>query len=294
MRLYVSLLLWVFYRSVVAENLCEDITGTDLVFKCGGCRDIVLCLGNTFYDSESCNEKYCHYDADSEMADCLPAVPVGCEDGTTTIEPPETTTALITTTTDETTTVEITTTTTTEAPTTTSLPIPTTTRSSSEAAILCTGIGIYPDPYNCNRYHYCPAAGQQSWDQLCPPNYSFAYKSELLSGTFPCKLITLASDCTRIDCASTSIFKPFASSKLHYAYCYTTSPKSEVSVFKCSEGATFDGSTCVYNCLCEGLFTNTVAPTTYYQCYYSGSRLVSKLVNCPTGKNFVESLKTCI
>ncbi|EAT35176.1 AAEL012641-PA [Aedes aegypti] len=226
------------------------------------------------------------------MADCLFTVPVGCEDViTTTTDEPETTTAL-TSSTDEATTVVPST----PLPEETTTKSEITTPSAPNTAILCTGFGIYPDPYDCSRYHYCPAAGEESWDQLCPPNYGFTYKSAALSSTFPCKLIIFPSDCTAVDCSTASIFKPFDSSKLHYAYCYTeeVSRHPTISVFKCSEGATFDGSTCVFNCLREGLFANTVAPTTYYQCYRSGLRLVSKLVSCPAGKQFVESLKTCI
>ncbi|XP_058827129.1 uncharacterized protein LOC131687106 [Topomyia yanbarensis] len=165
-----------------------------------------------------------------------------------------------------------------------------------EGAILCTGVGIYPDPNDCRKYHYCSPTELYSWTQSCPPNYAFVYRP-FTSNVFPCRRISArSSNCVKIDCSQNSLVTAYGRSKIFYAICYINelTRQSEAVMMKCSDGAQLDGIKCVYRCRREGLFVYSVNPAKYYQCYYSARKLVYRLLNCPNGKVFNESKKVCI
>ncbi|XP_058461952.1 uncharacterized protein LOC131436961 [Malaya genurostris] len=156
--------------------------------------------------------------------------------------------------------------------------------------ITCTGEGTYPDPQQCRTYHYCSGTGETSDPYFCPTGYVF----NPLTGI--CKKSSSASDCLVIKCPAATGYGSYGTSKTYYGYCiYETGPAlSQILMYKCSTGATFDGSNCVYKCSKVGNFANTNDKNTYYQCYVSSGKWVSELVKCPSGKSFDASLQICV
>ncbi|XP_055527754.1 uncharacterized protein LOC129720319 [Wyeomyia smithii] len=149
-------------------------------------------------------------------------------------------------------------------------------------AVTCTSSGIFPDPKNCAKYHYCPSAGRPSWVQECPTNYTFYYTSTS-TGVFPCKAIKVESDCMVVNCSATSEHKPYGTSEIFYGDCKAD---GSITISRCSNGAAFNETECVYACTKEGRFPDSTNSAVYYECYYLNSRLVSAKRNCADNKTF--------
>lgn len=226
---------------------------------CTGCKTVKICIGPTSATEGLCvGGPYCHQNGNA--VDCTDEAPPGCEPDIIPGPPP---------------------------------PAPEGEDGDpEEGSILCTGVGIFPDPTDCNVYHYCPARNRFSWVQVCPPDYAFAYTSPAASDRFPCKQIkTEAKDCVKISCSSSGdTLKSYGTSKIFYGIC---SGEGRVAMVKCSDGATFNGTECVFKCAKEGLYPNTVDPSQYYQCYFAGKTLVVRAKNCPEGRTFDTSLMVC-
>ncbi|XP_058836950.1 uncharacterized protein LOC131693267 [Topomyia yanbarensis] len=157
--------------------------------------------------------------------------------------------------------------------------------------ITCTGEGIYPDAISCRIYHYCTTVGSRSDVYTCPTGYVFNADTGL------CKRNSSASDCVVIKCPASSGYGTYGTSKTYYAYClYSGSPAAvtDIYIFKCSTGAIYDGTLCVYQCSKEGNFANTGDATTYYQCYISSGKWKADLLSCPRGKKFDATKQVCV
>nr|XP_019535192.2 uncharacterized protein LOC109406552 [Aedes albopictus] len=163
--------------------------------------------------------------------------------------------------------------------------------------LVCTAEGFFPDPYECNVFHYCSGYGLQSDFQTCPENTVF---NPEFNSSSPCKAKEDdESDCSQVDCTENSVFKHFGTSEKYFAYCWedpdsTADPKEiKVSMFMCIEGTSFDGVQCAFQCKEEGNFANPRSSTTYYQCYYANEVLVGRMLTCPGSRQFDENLKIC-
>lgn len=164
--------------------------------------------------------------------------------------------------------------------------------------LVCTSEGFFPDPYNCNVFHYCAGYGLESQFQTCPGDTVFnpEFKSDS-----PCKVkVNDETDCPQVDCTESTIFKHYGTSEKYFAYCREApdstvdNPKEMiVSMFKCVEGTSFDGAQCVFQCKEEGNFANPLSSSTYYQCYYSDEVLVGRMLMCPSGSQFDGNLQSC-
>ncbi|XP_053683582.1 uncharacterized protein LOC128733803 [Sabethes cyaneus] len=159
-------------------------------------------------------------------------------------------------------------------------------------AISCTGVGLYPDPLNCQVYHNCVQAGTSNSDPyVCPTDYVFD------AATGVCKQKRTAADCVQVQCPTGGVgFGTYGTSKTYYAFCYkqATTNVQVIALLKCSDGATFDGSKCVYQCKKEGSFPNTADPSSYYQCYMVSGKFKVDLKTCPTGKKFDSTKNACV
>ncbi|XP_058833008.1 uncharacterized protein LOC131690940 [Topomyia yanbarensis] len=266
------LLLSQLYRSQCLNNQCGIPMGSGTIAtKCTGCKSLIICVRDlTTFESGCDQNEYCmDIPGYPGNAVCSTMLPSGCTaDSTTTTS---TTTAA----------------TTTEVTTTESNPV--TRPSNDQAAIQCTGSGIYPDPTNCFIYHYCSASNEDSTVQVCPPGYSF-YHGAASIGVFPCKLDTV---CDVVDCSGTATVVPYGTSETFFAICHGSDGGS-AAMMKCSDGAAFDGVECVFSCTGEGMFANTVDSSVYYKCYFSGTELVSTLEYCPANKVFNDVIKVCV
>ncbi|XP_058464138.1 uncharacterized protein LOC131438274 [Malaya genurostris] len=172
----------------------------------------------------------------------------------------------------------------------------TTTIAPPAASLTCTGVGIYPDPYDCNAYHYCMANLAESEVHRCPVGYGFHYTSEASDG-FPCRKLESEMDCLKVTCSGQSVFDEYDTAKLFYAHCHTNMKTGlqTIAMYRCTDGASFNGYNCVFRCTEEGLYANTIQPNTYYQCQrMSGGTLGWRLLYCPRNAVFDNSSKKCV
>ncbi|XP_055532648.1 uncharacterized protein LOC129722867 [Wyeomyia smithii] len=157
------------------------------------------------------------------------------------------------------------------------------------AKIKCTGEGVYPDPNTCQAYHYCSAAGEDSDVYTCAVGYV------LNPATLKCRILSNSADCVTVKCPAATGLVAFGTSKTYYALClYTNNALSQVLMFKCSTGATFDGKTCVYQCSREGNFVDSNNSAKYYQCYILNGKWTYENLACPVGKKFNATQQICL
>ncbi|XP_065090581.1 uncharacterized protein LOC135711639 [Ochlerotatus camptorhynchus] len=161
-------------------------------------------------------------------------------------------------------------------------------------AFKCTGVGNFPDPYNCAKYYYCVTAGIDGDSYDCPPSQSYNVTSQ--------KCQQMDSGCKPIDCSDSEfIFNEYPTDPQYFYYCKLAgvmqSTLPTVYMFSCGSGAKFDVCTeqCVFGCTQEGLFAKSSDPNKFYQCYMENGTLKYVERSCP-GKNqvFDEDVQFCI
>ncbi|XP_058834094.1 uncharacterized protein LOC131691589 [Topomyia yanbarensis] len=254
---HITELVLLFYITVTQYGTIAVASecGVNSSTFCAGCQLLGVCLGPDTFFQVDCDGGQYCNTIENGMAVCGDVVPAGCETTTTGSTPP----------------VEV-------------------------ASLQCTGVGFYPDPYDCNTFHYCSANRAASEVYRCPEGYGFHYTSSG-SDVSTCQLLKSESDCLRVTCSGLSVFDGYDSAKLFYAHCHTNMQTGlrAIAMYRCTDGATFNGYECVFQCTEEGLFANTVEPTTYYQCYHMyGGPLTLRMLYCPRNLVFDNGLKKCV
>ncbi|KAL9703804.1 hypothetical protein quinque_007322 [Culex quinquefasciatus] len=155
----------------------------------------------------------------------------------------------------------------------------------------CTSEGYFPDPNDCHYYYLCDSSLKPSkYD--CMPGYVFDLK------TNGCKRQVFANDCQKLDCSkSNGVWSYYGNTKQYYGYCYQPEEEStatEVVLFKCSDGAEFDGYKCEFKCRQEGKFADSTNRNRYYECFFSGAALKSRVKSCAKGMVFDDRTKFCV
>ncbi|XP_039435160.1 uncharacterized protein LOC120417272 [Culex pipiens pallens] len=153
----------------------------------------------------------------------------------------------------------------------------------SQVGLRCTSVGVFPDPWRCDRYHHCMTDSGTSDVYTCPQGYVFnldtAHCVQRVNGS-----------CSTVVCSRKSVLIPYGDSKQFYAYCDYTADRNNPTIlmFKCPIGALFNGVNCEFQCPSEGKFPNSSNPTLYYECYRVGKnrRLASRLIKCSNGSWF--------
>ncbi|XP_065090520.1 uncharacterized protein LOC135711575 [Ochlerotatus camptorhynchus] len=157
------------------------------------------------------------------------------------------------------------------------------------SAIVCTALGVLPDPNNCKIYHVCRNMQQNSDVYQCPPGYHFNLTSQWCRSD-------QAEQCVQVTCGTTSGFVYYGTSRQYFVYCsLVNGVPSPASIFKCPNRATFNltSISCVYQCPGQGNFENSNDPSSFYQCYIVNGQYVVTLQRCPTGTTFKEALQYC-
>jgi len=159
----------------------------------------------------------------------------------------------------------------------------------------CTGEGIYPDPLDCKKFHFCQNVNNNlvSQSYSCQDRYVFDPDA---ATTNYCKY-TNNFYCTLPKCGNSNQMKNvlflypfFPYNRQYVALCI---PSSKPIVFKCQDGYVADLSkipvTCNFKCTSPGLFANHDDSAKYFECYYnSNSQLVMRQGNCFPGYVFVK------
>ncbi|XP_058465994.1 uncharacterized protein LOC131439243 [Malaya genurostris] len=153
----------------------------------------------------------------------------------------------------------------------------------------CTSEGYFPDPYDCHYFYMCDSS-LKALRLDCMPGYVFDLSSK------NCRRQIFPSDCRKLDCSkSNGVWSYYSTNKQYYGYCYqSTSGSNEVVLFKCGDGAEFDGFQCKYQCRKEGKFADSGNRSRYFECYYVDFKLVARVRNCASGMMFDERTGYCV
>ncbi|XP_023713218.1 uncharacterized protein LOC111867506 [Cryptotermes secundus] len=157
-----------------------------------------------------------------------------------------------------------------------------------ESEFLCTDDGYFPDPNDCQKFHFC--IGSTSTTFTCSEN--FVYSHEKVS----CIRRRASSDCAVIKCTYKTQFQYviYPKDPNVYGLCVRDSP---TIVLKCAEGEEFDIKTskCTFICKKEGLFPVKGDSRKYRECISISSnkyQLVDR--ECPVGSKFDSDKERCV
>ncbi|KXJ80516.1 hypothetical protein RP20_CCG023925 [Aedes albopictus] len=158
-------------------------------------------------------------------------------------------------------------------------------------SLYCSGSGYYPDPNNCDIYHFCEGKYSMSSVYKCPSNYVFNPATNF------CKRKVQESDCMKVKCSPEVIFSAYGTSKRFFGYCRYGSGlyPYETEVHRCPEGTEFNGKTCAFQCPAEGRFPDSSNQRGFYECYYlDNEALTAVYQTCPVDKVYDSKLSTCV
>jgi Chitin binding Peritrophin-A domain len=147
--------------------------------------------------------------------------------------------------------------------------------------IVCTGVGLYPDPANCARYHSCPAVSTNSQVLDCPPPLLYDSLIEM------CAPVPTPATCDYRCSTTQEMFRVYQPNPRYYVYCRPDASGAftvNARVLRCPEGHVYRGGTCSFLCTAEGRFPDPSDPTRYYECFaMPGGTFLAQKVQCPVG-----------
>ncbi|XP_052890141.1 uncharacterized protein LOC128298433 [Anopheles moucheti] len=161
--------------------------------------------------------------------------------------------------------------------------------------ILCTGLGVFPDPLDCRKFHYCTSIGNYARPFKCPSEYVYNSKKKTCSRNAQCRTIQCRPN-------GRSIFLPFPQDSEYYAYCNykrirNRSTLRNVIVYKCAEGSEFNvlSNSCVFQCPREGFLAKPGDSSKFYWCRKVSGKLFGYEQVCPgLGSMFSPKLGICL
>lgn len=150
----------------------------------------------------------------------------------------------------------------------------------------------FADPTNCSQYYICAGAGGDVQTYQCPSGYVYNPTTNL------CKRRLWITDCPNINCANNKNRNiPYPGNPGYYVYCMYIDNALTPLVFQCSDPVNLafnqNTQTCEINCKTEGRFANSGDCTSYYECYYSGFRLVGREQTCLYGFIYNATTNRC-
>ena len=152
----------------------------------------------------------------------------------------------------------------------------------------CTSDGYFPDPDDCQTFHFC--VGIATIDYSCSDNYVYSHKKNA------CIRKKVSSDCAVIKCTYKSLveYVLYPKDPNVYGLCIRGNP---TVVLKCGEGEKFDTktSTCNFVCKKEGLFPVPGEPRKYRECIaISSTKFELVLTECPDATEFDPVKERCV
>ncbi|EAL41044.2 AGAP010360-PA, partial [Anopheles gambiae str. PEST] len=161
--------------------------------------------------------------------------------------------------------------------------------------LLCTGLGVFPDPQDCMKFHYCTSVGSYARLFKCPSGYVYNSKKKTCSRNTRCQTVRCRPN-------GRSIFIPFPQDPTYYAYCNYNRRRNRpvlrnVVVYKCTEGSEFNSlsNSCVFKCSREGFLPKPGDPTKFYWCRRVSGNLFGYEQVCPgLGSLFSAKLGICL
>lgn len=186
-----------------------------------------------------------------------------------------------------------------------------------EGNFACTSEGVFPDPYDCQRYHLCYRAIHTlvSANIECGGNRAFS------AATGDCSL-TLDDDvCTtkQYTCQHSGDSQAWPGNRNIFYICKANFEQGQrilyPAIYRCASGEIFNGQDCVqkeemiYHSPTIGLTTSTAVNDSIYNCekrglfgdpadchsyYYCDSTLTWAKYTCPTKTHFNNRTKSCV
>lgn len=150
----------------------------------------------------------------------------------------------------------------------------------SVSEFVCTDNGYFPDPNDCQKFHFC--VGETDTQYVCSNNYVYSHEKT------SCIRRKVSSDCAVIKCTYKTQFQyvVYPKDPNVYGLCIRDSP---TIVLKCPEGEQFDTTTsqCRFLCKAEGLFSVPNDPRRYRECIrISANKYELVERECPVGSEF--------
>jgi hypothetical protein len=157
-----------------------------------------------------------------------------------------------------------------------------------DSDFLCTDSGYFPDPNDCQKFHFCIGTKDNAF--LCSNNYVYSHEKT------SCIRRKVSSDCAVIKCPYKTQYQYvlYPKDSNVYGLCIRDKP---TLVLKCAAGEQFDiaASQCVFLCKAEGLFPVQGSDTKYRECIRIGLnkyQLVDR--ECPQGSVFDSDKGPCV
>jgi Chitin binding Peritrophin-A domain len=147
--------------------------------------------------------------------------------------------------------------------------------------IVCSGVGQYPDPADCSRYHSCGAVAANSQVINCPAPLLYNSLEER------CESFATPGTCDYSCSTTEAMFTAYQRDPRFYFYCRPDASGSftaRARVMRCPVGHVYRGDTCSFECPAEGRFPDPTNPTQYYECFLLPTgTLIARAVQCPAG-----------
>lgn len=154
-------------------------------------------------------------------------------------------------------------------------------------AFLCTGLGTFPDPRDCTRFHECSAQGADSVPMSCPANTVYDSTANLCRkrGGGNCHRLT------KCDRPKNSLqLVGFNGHPAYFAFC-PPRPTDVTLMFKCEDelNYVFDERqhSCRYDCKRAGQFVDRRNCNGYILCRKLNGRWAPQPMWCPLNSQFV-------
>lgn len=180
-----------------------------------------------------------------------------------------------------------------------------------EGNFACTSEGVFPDPYDCQKYHMCYKAG----NTLVSANIDCGADKAFSAATGDCALTLKDSVCTQKQyaCENSGESKSWPGNKNIFYICKATYDQGSrilyPTLYRCASGEIFNGNDCVprsitdidvlpfpdypigpFRCSVPGLYKDEVDCHAYYQCDILGN---ARKYSCPTDTHFDDRIKSC-
>lgn len=177
-----------------------------------------------------------------------------------------------------------------------------------EGNFACTSEGVFPDPYDCQKYHMCYRAGHT----LVSANIECGGDKAYSAATGDCSATIDDGVCNepQYECHQSGDSQAWAGNMNIFYICKATFDRGErilyPTLYRCSSGEVFNGRDCIprqqyvkvpgekheiFVCEKNGLFSDPGHCQSYYYC---DSSLNWKKYTCPQHTHFDNRMKTCV
>ncbi|XP_070498242.1 uncharacterized protein [Chironomus tepperi] len=170
-------------------------------------------------------------------------------------------------------------------------------------AFVCTGLGYYPNPYDCNSYYFCSLSSDKTEYTAtlynCPSGNVFSPTS----ATYCTRKNLIINNCITVNCGATNSSKyiqiQYGLNKQYYALCAPDATLSTpiIYIFVCPKNTlpSLNDKTpkCTYTCWRTGFFPNSLDSSKYFECYWNNWKLESMERRCPSGASFDATTSQC-